>query len=100
MFSLNDRNYKYFPSNKWVRGEKICKFLMPFYEMTKLISGSSYPTSNLYFSQVWKIEVLLLEYLNGEDEVLKMMASQMKHKFDKYLNEYSVLFAMGVVLDP
>jgi len=28
---------------------------MPFYDITVLISASSYPTSNLYFLQVWNI---------------------------------------------
>nr|GMD20405.1 zinc finger BED domain-containing protein RICESLEEPER 2-like [Ipomoea batatas] len=37
-------------------GEKICEFLEPFYEVTDLLYGSSYPISNLYFMQVWKIE--------------------------------------------
>ena len=32
--------------------------------------------------------------------MLRMMASQMKNKFDKYWSEYSVLLAMVVVLDP
>jgi len=34
------------------KGLKKCEFLKPFYVMTNLISGSSYPTSNRYFMQV------------------------------------------------
>jgi len=50
---LVDENYKCCPSpDKWKRAEKICTFLMPFYDITTLISTSSYPTSNLYFLQV------------------------------------------------
>ncbi|XP_075099470.1 zinc finger BED domain-containing protein RICESLEEPER 2-like [Nicotiana tabacum] len=57
---LIDRNYTYCPTlNQWRRAEKIFQFLEPFYETTNLISGSSYPTSNLYFMQVWKIECML-----------------------------------------
>ena len=53
---LNDRNYKYCPSNEErKRGEKIYEFLEPFYDTTNLISGSSYPTSNLYFMQVGQL---------------------------------------------
>ena len=101
MLALNDKNYKCCPSNEeWKRGEQICEFLMPFYEITNLISGTSYPTANLYFAQVWKIELLLLNHLNGDDGVLKDMAFNMKKKFDKYWAEYNVLLAMAVILDP
>lgn len=50
---LIDRNYSHCPTfDHWRRTEKIFEFLEPFYEITNLISGSSYPTSNLYFMQV------------------------------------------------
>nr|GLL25230.1 zinc finger BED domain-containing protein RICESLEEPER 2-like isoform X1 [Ipomoea trifida] len=98
---LLDTNYKHCPSKEeWARGEKICEFLMPFNEITKLISGSTYPTSNLYFMQVWKIELLLKRNLNNEDVVIRSMASNMKVKFEKYWEQYSVILAMGAVFDP
>ncbi|KAL3646943.1 hypothetical protein CASFOL_009487 [Castilleja foliolosa] len=99
--SYNDRNYKYCPSNEeWTRGHKMCEFLRPFNVITNLMSGSSYPTSNLYFMQVWKIECLLIENMNSEDEILKDMANRMKVKFDKYWRDYSVVLAFGTILDP
>jgi len=68
---LLDENYKLCPSlEKWKREEKICTFLMPFYDITTLIPASSYPTSNLYFLQVWNIQTLLMESINDEDEVI------------------------------
>ncbi|KAH7677493.1 Tam3-transposase (Ac family) protein [Dioscorea alata] len=98
---LNNRNYKYCPSNEeWKRGEKICEFLEPFYDTTNLISGSSYPTSNLYFMQVWKIEVLLKENLSTEDVVISDMCRRMKENFDKYWSQYSMVLAFGAILDP
>ncbi|KZV17238.1 hypothetical protein F511_20769, partial [Dorcoceras hygrometricum] len=98
---LNDRNYKYCPSSEeWLRGEKICEFLEPFYDTTNLISGSSYPTSNMYFMQVWKIEVLLKENLFNEDVVVGDMCKRMKEKFDKYWSQYSTVLAFGAILDP
>ncbi|XP_019173487.1 PREDICTED: zinc finger BED domain-containing protein RICESLEEPER 2-like [Ipomoea nil] len=98
---LQDRNYKCCPSNEeWSRAEKMCAFLYPFYAITNLISGSSYPTSNLYFLQVWKIECLLVENLGSEDQVISDMAKNMKAKFDKFWDDYSVILAMGAILDP
>ncbi|KAI5437770.1 hypothetical protein KIW84_023765 [Lathyrus oleraceus] len=47
-YKVADISYKYCPSDEeWEKGERICEFLEPFYEITNLISGSSYPTANL-----------------------------------------------------
>ena len=98
---LIDKNYKFCPTSlEWTRGEKIYEFLEPFYETTNLISGSSYPTSNLYFMQVWKIECLLLENERNKDVVISGMCKRIKYKFDKYWSQYSVVLAFRVVLDP
>ncbi|XP_061367325.1 zinc finger BED domain-containing protein RICESLEEPER 2-like [Gastrolobium bilobum] len=98
---LNDKNYKYCPSaEEWKRGEKFCIFLKPFYDITNLISGTSYPTSNLYFEQVWKIQCILIHHLNDDDDVLRTMAKNMLLKFDKYWDEYSMQLAFGFILDP
>nr|GMC63036.1 zinc finger BED domain-containing protein RICESLEEPER 2-like [Ipomoea batatas] len=92
---LLDTNYKHCPSHEeWVRVEKICDFLMPFNEITKLFSGSTYLTSNLYFRQVWKIEYLLTMNMKSGDSVIKDMACGMKIQFDKYSEQYSVILAI------
>ena len=65
--TFNDRSYTLCPSNEeWEKAEKMCAFLAPFYHITNLISGSSYPTSNLYFLQVYSIERKLNESLYSE----------------------------------
>ncbi|XP_019183560.1 PREDICTED: zinc finger BED domain-containing protein RICESLEEPER 2-like [Ipomoea nil] len=98
---LNDRNYKHCPyTEDWKRAERLCEFLKPFYKITNLISGSSYPTSNLYFMQVWKIERMLKNGLHDEDSLISDMCRRMLGKFEKYWSEYSVVLAFGAVLDP
>ena len=99
--SLIDKNYRWCPSNdEWVRATSMCEFLKPFYTITNLISESSYPTSNLYFGEIWRIELLLTSNLANEDLLIQSMCCRMKEKFDKYWSEYSVVLAFGAILDP
>ena len=99
--AFDDRSYSSCPTNEeWERGQKMCDFLRPFFQITELISGSSYPTSNLYFMQVWKIECLLLQNLSNKDELIRTMAIDMKTKFDKYWSDYSNVLSFGCILDP
>jgi len=99
--AFDDMSYSSYPTNEeWERGEKMCDFRRPFFQITELISGSSYPTSNLYFMQVWKIECLLLQNLSNEDELIRTMAIDMKTKFDKYWSDYNNVLSFGCILDP
>ncbi|XP_019433649.1 PREDICTED: zinc finger BED domain-containing protein RICESLEEPER 1-like isoform X2 [Lupinus angustifolius] len=100
-FSLHDTNYIWCPlEDEWSRAEIICDFLRPFNNITKLISGSSYPTSNLYLGETWTIECLLNSILTNEDLVVQQMARNMKAKFEKYWSDYTMVLAFGDILDP
>jgi hypothetical protein len=44
IYSLSDE--------EWIELGKIAEFLKPFYDITTLFSGSTYPTTDLYFSGV------------------------------------------------
>ncbi|XP_061357436.1 zinc finger BED domain-containing protein RICESLEEPER 2-like [Gastrolobium bilobum] len=101
ILQLSDRNYKYCPSEEeWNRLEILCRFLQPFCEITNLMSGTSYPTSNLYFLQVWKIQRVLIRMSTDEDVVVSSMANKMMDKFQEYWEEYSDVLSLGAVLDP
>jgi len=55
---LVDESYKYCPlEEKWERMDKFRKFFLPFYDITTLISATSYPTFNLYFYMFGKFNV-------------------------------------------
>jgi hypothetical protein len=98
---LYDDNYELCPSvEEWKRVEKICAFLFPLRETANMINGTAHPTSNMYFLQVWKVQCVLADSLRDEDEVIKRMAERMMSKFEKYWDEYSVVLALGAVLDP
>ncbi|XP_058735726.1 zinc finger BED domain-containing protein RICESLEEPER 2-like [Vicia villosa] len=98
---LYDDDYEFCPSTEeWKRVEKICAFLLPFWETANMINGTTHPTSNLYFLQVWKIQCVLVESLGDEDKDIEGMAKRMLNKFEKYWEEYSFVLALGAILDP
>ncbi|XP_074297078.1 zinc finger BED domain-containing protein RICESLEEPER 2-like [Silene latifolia] len=55
-----DRNYTYCPNAEdWVKIEKLSEILEVFNDTTNIISGSEYPTSNLFLAEIYRIKVLL-----------------------------------------
>ncbi|XP_059653342.1 zinc finger BED domain-containing protein RICESLEEPER 2-like [Cornus florida] len=96
-----DLSYKWLPSlNDWRRVEEVCQFLKVFEEVTNTISGSLYPTSNMFLPEVWKIKEALSEKSLDENVYMRSMANKMKDKFDKNWGECNLLMAIGAVLDP
>lgn len=92
---------KYSPNEEeWKQVEVVCSFLEKFNNATKIISGSDYPTSNLFLSEVSRVRVEIELHLNNPDESIKEMAKKMKEKFDKYWGQTNLVMALGACLDP
>ena len=73
--SIVDTNFRTCLSDEeWARAEKIATFFKPFFNITALFSGSLYPTSNLYFHNVGRIQLPILKEMEDDDEVIKAMA--------------------------
>ncbi|GKB82781.1 zinc finger BED domain-containing protein RICESLEEPER 2-like protein [Tanacetum coccineum] len=71
MYEVRDPLYKHCPSDDdWEKLESICKTLEAFDACTNIISGSEYPTSNLYFGEVQYIKKVLDRQFNDEREWL------------------------------
>ncbi|KAL9438311.1 hypothetical protein AB3S75_024061 [Citrus x aurantiifolia] len=99
--ALSDSNYKYCPSeDEWNKLERINNFLVLFYEITCIFSGSKYPTSNLYFPKVFAAYVTLREYSENGDGYMKDMGKRMLEKFLKYWSDFCTILTIAVILDP
>ncbi|RZC51415.1 hypothetical protein C5167_019838 [Papaver somniferum] len=98
---LVDSDYEDCPTNEeWEQIEVVTKFLKVFHELTKVFSGSKYPTSNLYFERICQVQVLLNKESRSNIEFIRNMVKEMQAKFDSYWKELSPVLAMAVVLDP
>ncbi|XP_043705380.1 zinc finger BED domain-containing protein RICESLEEPER 2-like [Telopea speciosissima] len=97
---FSEQSYTLSPTeDDWEKIEKILKLLEPFYEVTKVLSSSKYPTSNLYFHTM----VLIYLTLNDGsflDEFMIDMIHAMRAKFNKYWEKYSLVLSVAVILDP
>ncbi|XP_039142535.1 zinc finger BED domain-containing protein RICESLEEPER 2-like [Dioscorea cayenensis subsp. rotundata] len=84
----------------WEKVDKICEILEVFNAITKIISGSDYPTSNLFLNEVYRVKMLLDKRVNDENDFIRAMIGKMKAKFDKYWGECNLLMSVAAVLDP
>ncbi|XP_019167994.1 PREDICTED: zinc finger BED domain-containing protein RICESLEEPER 2-like [Ipomoea nil] len=100
---LKDRDpfYESCPlEDDWDKVVKVCSILETFWTATHIISGSEYPTSNLFLQEVQKIKSTLDSHVDDEDDFIKDLVKRMKKKFDKYWGECNLLMAIGAVFDP
>ncbi|XP_020250890.1 zinc finger BED domain-containing protein RICESLEEPER 2-like [Asparagus officinalis] len=54
----------------------------------------------IYFGGVFKIQKCIMEEMKSDDQDIRSMANDMKIKFDKYWEYYSVILSFAVILDP
>ncbi|KAF7152687.1 hypothetical protein RHSIM_Rhsim01G0133900 [Rhododendron simsii] len=97
---LKDPQYKRCPNDDWNMAIDICERLKLFYEVTLLFSGTSYPTSNLFFKSVCEIKMKLSEWVLCENFVVLEMALQMIEKYEKYWENSHGFLGVVAVLDP
>ena len=101
VLGVQDLNYMYSPSSQeWERAEVVCDLLKVFKRGTKVVSGSKYPTSNLYFHQIWEVRQVLKESASSTNPIIASMVREMQKKFDKYWKISYLTNCIPVILDP
>ncbi|PIA44017.1 hypothetical protein AQUCO_01800228v1 [Aquilegia coerulea] len=102
-FRLEQREESFMtnPSKEdWEIAKVICNCLKIFYDSTNTLSGTEYPTANIYFAEVCEIHLNLFQWCKHENQWVVMMAEKMYEKFKKYWSVCSLILAVAVVLDP
>ncbi|KAL0413230.1 UNVERIFIED_CONTAM: hypothetical protein Sradi_1524700 [Sesamum radiatum] len=100
-FVDREPHYHICPSAEdWTKAEKVCSVLELFWTATHIISGSDYPTSNLFLNEVSRVKVLLDKKTLENDIFIRDLVARMKAKFDKYWGETNLLISIAAVMEP
>ncbi|XP_059436160.1 zinc finger BED domain-containing protein RICESLEEPER 2-like [Corylus avellana] len=85
---------------QWEMVGNVNQVLSVFNDVTNVVSGSEYPTANLYLLEVWRMKEVLMIKCDDRNEYMRSMASRMIDKFDKYWGDSNLLMSIAAVLDP
>uniref|UniRef100_A0A803MZ21 PpiC domain-containing protein n=1 Tax=Chenopodium quinoa TaxID=63459 RepID=A0A803MZ21_CHEQI len=84
-YKNREPSYNLLPSDEeWKKVEVVCTFSSLFNQATEIISGSEYPTSNLFLPELTNIKEALESQVESDYDFMRAMAQRMKVKFDKY----------------
>ncbi|CAL5353396.1 unnamed protein product [Camellia sinensis] len=96
-----DKQYKHNPSeDEWNVANVICGCLKIFFDATSHFSGTTFPTSNVFFPDICLIQLEMKKWEQSEYDCIQLMAGPMRVKFQKYWEECSLVLAIAAVLDP
>ncbi|CAL5322271.1 unnamed protein product [Camellia sinensis] len=96
-----DKQYKHNPfEDEWNVANVICGCLKIFFDATSHFSGTTFPTSNVFFPDICLIQLEMKKWEQSEYDCIRLMAGPMRVKFQKYWEECSLVLAIAVVLDP
>jgi hypothetical protein len=100
MYSYIDSGFIWLPSDDdWDKVENVCQLLGVFNQVTNIVSGSDYPTANLFLPEVWRMKEVLATKCKDENEYIKAMTYKMSTKFQKYWGECNLLMSIAAVFD-
>jgi hypothetical protein len=80
--------------------ENVNQVLSVFNDVTNVVSGTEYPTANLYLPEVWRMKEVLLNKSDDRNEYMRSTTTKMIDKFDKYCSDINLLISIAAVLDP
>ena len=73
---------------------------MKFYDLTKLLSGTSYLTANMFYKGFCEIKELLDKWSISGNSTISEMTTAMSEKFEKYWKKSNTSLAVACFLDP
>ena len=68
----------------WELAKDICGRLELFHSVTEFFFGRKYPTTNMYFTLVCELKIVLNEWSLSSNEMISTMAESILAKFNSY----------------
>ena len=100
-YADHDHKYKWEPSHAdWNMYAKVQPILVEFAAITKVLSGSLYPTANIFYPYIVTVKMELVKASKSTDKFVRAMDVAMLDKFDKYCEEKNNVMALATILDP
>ncbi|KAJ0725760.1 putative HAT dimerization domain, ribonuclease H-like superfamily, hAT-like transposase, RNase-H [Helianthus annuus] len=100
-YASADINFEWsLTDDEWACAEKVCRVLKVILNATNLFSGTSYPTTNLFLIELFKVKKEIKNNYISDDLFLKKISAPMFDKFEKYWGEIEVLMSIASILDP
>lgn len=97
----SDSGYIEAPSAEiWKQVEILCTYLKLLFDSATILTGPSISTTNVFFHEVWKIQLELARGVQSDDPFISNLTKPMQEKFDKYWKDCCLVLAIAVVMDP
>ncbi|CAO2821478.1 unnamed protein product [Amaranthus hypochondriacus] len=96
-----DLDYKDAPSMEdWKEVENILMYLKLLFDTANLLMSEPTPSSNVFFHEVWKIQLELARAAASDDLFVAGLAKPLQDKFHKYWKNSCLVLAVAVAMDP
>ena len=81
----HETSYTYLPYDyDWELAKDICGRLELFHSVTEFFFGRKYPKTNMYFTLVCELKIVLNEWSLSSNEMISTMAESILAKFNSY----------------
>jgi len=84
----------------WKQVETLCRYLNYLYDAANILTVQPYPTANVFFLEVSKLQVVLTCAALSHDPFCSRLIMPLQKKFDQYWRESCFILAVAVAMDP
>ena len=100
-YSMFDKMYMFSPTETdWRNVGALVDCLKVFYNATLKLSGTAYPTLNIFFTEFCEVFMNIKQMASSPLGFIVSMGREMLVKWDKYWDSGNQLLALACVLDP
>ncbi|KAJ1690975.1 hypothetical protein LUZ63_015130 [Rhynchospora breviuscula] len=100
-YALSDSSFSCCPTDvDWENVEAMVCHLKVFYDVTNKLSGTKYPTLNLFFPEYSEVYLTIIKMSTSAYPFIVDMSKQIFKKWEKYWKTSNVLLAVACFLDP